>query len=51
MKRIHIEVKQDTLEKLMEIKEIEQQKEFYNVTNDIVIRKLIECYEKNNCRG
>lgn len=44
-KRIHIEIKPDTLEKFLEIKKLEQEKNFYNVTNDIVIRKLIEHYE------
>jgi len=46
-KRIHIEIKRDTLAKLLEIKAIEQEKEYYHVTNDIVVRKLIECYEAN----
>ena len=48
MKRIHIEIKADTLEMLKKVKEKEKREQFYNVTNDIVVRKALMEYSDAN---
>mgnify|MGYP003301242582 CR=1 FL=1 len=44
MCKYHISIKGDTMNLLLDIKAKEQEKEIFNVTNDIVIRKALQAY-------
>ena len=44
----HIVIKDDTMKLLLNVKTQEQKKEFFNVTNDVVIRRALQSYTERN---